>query len=448
MWITSSQVSSPSAASPVPVLIRICFYTQSVIMSLGSPSLAAYSLALTSLNNRSVYRRAKSIKHKSKGSVARALVSLQQIPLELTKDERLLASVLTNDRWRQGFAGRLGRKDPWSLAKATPIAWACITFLFALINSFITLNNTDSNIYGDHSVGTLWLWLLCLVISWQWHPVFSSSELKTALNYANCQAVKGTTADLRETKEATGGAMGSAKTKLVNKVPKRPENQGNHGYAGQAPDWNANLSANPDANQSVTNIARSARPSINPEFLIPQKLTSLNRDQCRLSVTFNYSRIMRYLVLVDDVFRALDRFAGEKDEVGLSGKRLTQVVSLIFDRRGPPPAPFSFCLRRGLCSLREHSPRYSKRQSWPSFSSAERPLQPQSSQYSHLRSGWGVVLWDTPSTEGLLLLSCSSPSSRQSSPASRKPAKRDPPSPKALLLSSPSPSVGSPACSR
>jgi hypothetical protein len=44
---------------------------------------------------------------------------------------------------------------------------------------------------------------------------------------------------------------------------------------------------------------------------------------------------MRYLVLVDDVLRALDKLAREKDEVGLSRKRLMlEVVSLILNREG------------------------------------------------------------------------------------------------------------------
>ena len=59
-------------------------------MSLESPALAAYSLVLTSLNAQSVYYRVKASRSQHKKSVKEALVSIQQAPLELTKDDRLL----------------------------------------------------------------------------------------------------------------------------------------------------------------------------------------------------------------------------------------------------------------------------------------------------------------------------------------------------------------------
>ena len=402
-------------------------------MSLGSPALAAYSLVLTSLNARLVYYRAKSIKHKSKGDVARALISLQQTPLELTKDDRLLAFIAVNDRWRQEIAERLGRRNAWSLATGSSVAWVVIAFVFTLVDSFVSLDNTVDNVSEGHAVGTLWLWLLCLVIGWLWVPIFSSSELKTAINYANHHAVKKAAKKLRQAKEATRKAMGSAKTKLVGKVPKRlggsrrvggtitvvseenekersiqedtkhpeeetdyepnplrnsshrqsavsfqthPESHQDHDHLG--------VGANTNANRNSVSTAHSAQPSINPEtdeLFIPQQLTSLNRDEHRLTATFNYSRIMRYLALVDDVFEALDKLSRETDEVGLSRKRLTEVVSLILNRKGSLPLESLplYPLRRRLCSPRVHSARCSMQQLWPSFSSAARPLQPRSS---------------------------------------------------------------------
>ena len=57
----------------------------------------------------------------------------------------------------------------------------------------------------------------------------------------------------------------------------------------------------------------------------------LNRDELRYSPTFNYSRVMRYLVLVDEVFGALER-----RDVSLSRNRLIlEVISLIPCRQGP-----------------------------------------------------------------------------------------------------------------
>ena len=76
-------------------------------MSVGSPALAAYSLALTVLNARSVYRRVKRIKYRNKAAVARALISLQRVPLELTKDELFPASISISNQWEQEIVDRL-----------------------------------------------------------------------------------------------------------------------------------------------------------------------------------------------------------------------------------------------------------------------------------------------------------------------------------------------------
>jgi hypothetical protein len=122
----------------------------------------------------------------------------------------------------------------------------------------------------------------------------------------------------------------------------------------------------------------AAQSSIHPEtdrLLIPKdEFSSLNRDELRLAATFNYSRIMRYFVLVDDVLRALDKLAREKEEVGLSRQCLVlEVVSLVLNRRRdlslrllPALSP-----RGALCSLRERSSRCSTRRFSPLFSSAE-----------------------------------------------------------------------------
>ena len=136
------------------------------------------------------------------------------------------------------------------------------------------------------------------------------------------------------------------------------------------------ISASSDANQSVASMSHSTQPSINletDELLIPQTLTSLNRDEHRLTATFNYSRVMRYLVLVDDVVQALDKLARGKEEVSLSREHLVDIVSLILNRREALSLGlYPLCPRkRRLCSLRAHSLRCSKRRLWPSFSNAE-----------------------------------------------------------------------------
>ena len=337
-------------------------------MCMGSPALVAYSLVLTALNARLVYRRAQRIKHESRNYVARALISLQQIPLELTQDERLLSFIPTNGQWNEEIIDRLNRRYAWSIATGSSVAWVVLAFGFTLIDSFVSLDSTTDGGSEGHAIGTLWLWLLCLVIGWLWVPTFTCGELKSAINRANKKTAKKAA---KRIKEKATKAYNSAKTKIANRFPspksvllwaaRRPvvnsipevveENEKGAGViqegtkpAGeeteplpipspthhrstitvQAPPESQHdhdhlgIWVNPTSNQSAVSLARSALSSVHPEtdrLLIPKDLGSLNRDERRLAATFNYSRIMRYLVLVDDVSTAVDKLIREKDEV-------------------------------------------------------------------------------------------------------------------------------------
>ena len=324
-------------------------------MSVGSPALGAYTLVLTSLNVRLVYRRARMTMHESSYAVAKALISLQQTPLELTRDERLLAFIPVNDQWKRETINRHNRSNAVLITTGTCIVWAVITFFFALVDSFVSLNafNAASE---SISVGTLWLWLLCLVIGWLWVPTFTVGELKSTLHLTNMKAAEKAVMNIRKAKKAANKAIKSAKTKMriggeislvveeadggptqedTDPLPSPsphqisaaslqlpPESQQGHGYPS--------INVNPTTNQDAASVSHSAtgnsvaKSSIHPgtdRLLIPMDNPDpLYRDEFRPSATFNYSRVMRYLVLVDDVWKALDRLAREKDEVRIRKK--------------------------------------------------------------------------------------------------------------------------------
>ena len=333
---------------------------------MGSPALAAYSLALTILNARSVYRRAERCKHECKFGVARALIRLQQLPLQLTKDDHLLNFILVNDRWWRDIVERLGRKNAWSIAAGTSVAWVVVAFLFTLVDSFVSLNSTGRKPSEGQAVGTLWLWLLCLVIGWLWAPFFTNGELNRAVNHTNKQAAKRAVRRLeRKAIDAMGEAtitfskrVSIAKESVRQGIGEKAEEQGKEtaGSVQEAiqdaeeetsPKTNVSprlphrrstisfqtdiecersrtiigVGTNWEADQSVSTLVPSIAPSsIWPEgdsLFIRKDRSTLHRDEFRPSPTFNYSRIMRYLVLVDDVLETLERAARENQEVGL-----------------------------------------------------------------------------------------------------------------------------------
>jgi hypothetical protein len=405
--MTLSQVSSPFASSLVSSFIRTHLCTQIVVITVGSPPLAAYSLVLTSLNTRSVYRRARHASHWSKIAVAATLASLQQAPLELTKDKRLLDLIPIDDQWRREIQERLNPRNVWSVKAVIFAGWVAIPFVFTIVSTFISLNDSNDVSYRGYALGTLWLWLPCLVIGWSWLPTFSSSELKTALNFTNHRAVERAAKESRQASETTGEAAAKAKTasgppssilprskkRIVDPVPEVNEEnekveveliQKDTKHTGEEIDQKASrfsnpthhqstapyqsppegpdhttVSASPITNRSAVSVASSTRSLINPReegglFILKNGPNPLNRDEFRLAVTFNYSRILGYLALVDDVFRALNVFTRERGEVGFSRRRLIlEAVSPILNRRGLSLGPLPLRPWRGLCSLRE-----------------------------------------------------------------------------------------------
>ena len=178
-------ISGESLARAKP-FYRLSYHHAPVALTVGSPTLAAFSLAITALNTRWAYNRFSAINYPNSGNAAKALVYLQQIPLRLTTRDGFLASLIVlpeNDDWWECLAERLEQTHTWTVATATSIAWVIIAFGFTIVDSFMDLgNNLNSNGQG---VGSLWMWLIPIVVGWLWIPVGSYDRLKTAIDKAN-----------------------------------------------------------------------------------------------------------------------------------------------------------------------------------------------------------------------------------------------------------------------
>ena len=290
----------------------------SVIISLGSPALAAYSLVLTSLNTRSAYRRVKRAELQNRNSVTRALISVQQASLELTADDRLP----DNYHWFKEVRGRLHRRNAWSIATASSVAWVVIAYLFTLVDSFVSLNDGTNNPSEGQAVGTIWLWLICLVIGWLWVPTFTHHELKSAIDCANEKATdktdeKATDKAYESIKRNTSDTYSSVITHGISEMPILTV--GHEIPMGQ-PVTDPVLEI--DGENEKANV-RSTEEATGPAGLLIYKVKDrLNWDEHRLAATFNYSRFIRHRVLVDSVLRALDKSINKKDEVGLPRNHL------------------------------------------------------------------------------------------------------------------------------
>jgi hypothetical protein len=141
----------------------------SVFLAVGSPALAAYSLALTVLNRRWVASRFKPHGYPNEHSAVQFLNSLQQSPLRVTAGP-LLENHVTSpgeycDRWWNQLAVQLERTHTWSLAAATSITWVLVAYILTVVSSFQTDLHTTRDSHGQ-AIGSVWLWLLAIIVCW------------------------------------------------------------------------------------------------------------------------------------------------------------------------------------------------------------------------------------------------------------------------------------------
>jgi hypothetical protein len=168
---------------------------ESMLLTLGSPALAAYSLALTVLNGRWITQLFSKYRYPNAKNAVRILSSLQQSPLRVDKDDVLLASLIMlpqNDEWWAELVVWLEYyPHTWSISAATSIAWVILAYIFTIIHYFTQYAQNSLKPSGDGvgSIGPLWLWLLSIVIGWlQLSPKCDSSRLHQAVDRANSVA--------------------------------------------------------------------------------------------------------------------------------------------------------------------------------------------------------------------------------------------------------------------
>ncbi|THU93424.1 hypothetical protein K435DRAFT_903709 [Dendrothele bispora CBS 962.96] len=164
----------------------------SVLLAVGSPTLAAYSAMLTVLNSRWVAGLFHKLNYPNVQSAVRILSSLQQGSTRIDRsDPSLLPSLVVlpqNDQWWKGMRKRLEYTHTWTVSAATSIAWVFIAYIFTVIDSFTGDVGQLVDASGQ-GVGSVWLWLLPVVISWlQISPKCDSKRLDEAFEETNMTA--------------------------------------------------------------------------------------------------------------------------------------------------------------------------------------------------------------------------------------------------------------------
>ncbi|KAL1741850.1 hypothetical protein HDZ31DRAFT_84562 [Schizophyllum fasciatum] len=152
-----------------------------VVLAIGSPALADYSLVLTQFYP---------IRYPNARLAVRALSRLQQSPLLVDTRGALLASLVAlhhNDEWWSKLVHWLEYTHTWSVSAVTNIVWVVIAYVFTVVNAFVEIRQ-GINASGSAN-GSLWLWLLPIVIGWpQISPKCDGDRLSKAMQHANGKA--------------------------------------------------------------------------------------------------------------------------------------------------------------------------------------------------------------------------------------------------------------------
>ncbi|KAJ7449314.1 hypothetical protein FB451DRAFT_756169 [Mycena latifolia] len=164
----------------------------SMLLTVGSPTLAAYSVALTVLNGHWIAERFAHLNYPNIRNAVRILSSLQQSSLQIDPDNSLLASLIIlpeNDEWWVELALWLNYVHTWSISAVASILWVIIAYLFTVADSFTGVMTYSTLNANGQAVGSVFLWLLPIVVAWlQISPKCDYARVHQAIRRANAIA--------------------------------------------------------------------------------------------------------------------------------------------------------------------------------------------------------------------------------------------------------------------
>ncbi|KAJ6592629.1 hypothetical protein B0H19DRAFT_920809 [Mycena capillaripes] len=136
----------------------------SMLFTIGSPTLAAYSVTLTVFNSRWVHQRFSNIPYPNARVAGRILNNFQQSPLRVTENDYLLGSLIVlpeNDQWWSDLTTFLNPKHhySWSFSNITSIIWVVFSFFLTVMDSFTASLPPLSGL----AIAFCWIWLLAIL---------------------------------------------------------------------------------------------------------------------------------------------------------------------------------------------------------------------------------------------------------------------------------------------
>ena len=169
-----------------------------LLLILGSPALAAYSLALTLLNARRVNRKFRHVREENQWlhhplqtkaiKAARSiLIETQHVPIQIWNGRRREISqlIVHPENWSWWCSLRrklLMTKRKWTYSLYAQVGWVCVSQLLAIIDFFTTKSIAGSSIDFGLAINSLWLWMIPIVLGWVYVGTQNSAQsVKAAL---------------------------------------------------------------------------------------------------------------------------------------------------------------------------------------------------------------------------------------------------------------------------
>ena len=197
----------------------------SVLLAIGSPALAGYSLAITRLNSRWLSRQFQNYpQFPNNVEVPLALSALQHIPLGIDVSGSVIPSLIAlpqNDDYWKFLAATAKRTRQWSIPMVMNIFWVLVAFLFTVVGSLVDFQDVIS-VPGDagYPIAAVWTYLIPLVIGWlHVGSQVEAGQLHHALDEAHRKAYVATAGEPISASQAGGRAQAlMCSTELIDHV--------------------------------------------------------------------------------------------------------------------------------------------------------------------------------------------------------------------------------------
>ena len=139
-------------------------------MAIGSPALAGYSLAITSLNTRWLKRQFSSLHFSNKEHILPVVAALQHIPFSINATGPPLPSLIVlpqNDQWWEHLGAAVKRIRQDSVSVTVGLLWVVLAASLTLMDSFLDFGHfiTIPGAAG-YSIVAVWSFLFPLVAGW------------------------------------------------------------------------------------------------------------------------------------------------------------------------------------------------------------------------------------------------------------------------------------------